>query len=206
MSFLKIRSRGGAHVLPLVVCIRPVLVAAGLQSCRYVRAVSSLSYAAHWNWSAWTTVNQYGNLTLNYGWMRSFGIMDWAGGLAIHLSPGVSSFVVRLTYFWVSSLTFRLVSWWVSVISPPSGAERSSSSTLATWSWVFWANASTGFTPRWCDALVWLVWFQWRRALCGERVCWHCHHQHADLDSRRLHDVRFPGLAHQGQAHRGMRR
>lgn len=54
------------------------------------------SPVAHWNWSAWTTVNQYGNLTLNYGWMRSFGIMDWAGGLAIHLSPGVSSFVACL--------------------------------------------------------------------------------------------------------------
>lgn len=38
--------------------------------------------------------NTDGNVTIGYGWLRGYGALDWAGGLAIHLAPGVSAFVV----------------------------------------------------------------------------------------------------------------
>jgi len=51
---------------------------------------------AHWIWSAWSTVDIYGNVTTHYGWLRALGALDFAGGTAVHLSSGMSALVAAL--------------------------------------------------------------------------------------------------------------
>lgn len=54
---------------------------------------STLVYdiCAHWVWSAW----QHDG-TLKYGWLREWGVLDFAGGLVVHQTSGAAAFVCAL--------------------------------------------------------------------------------------------------------------
>jgi ammonia channel protein AmtB len=55
----------------------------------------SLILLAHWMWSRYLIYDPIlGNYSLGAGWLKSFGALDWAGGCAVHIAPGVSSMIV----------------------------------------------------------------------------------------------------------------
>jgi Amt family ammonium transporter len=48
---------------------------------------------AHWVWSGW---NVSSGDEKNVGWLRWLGVIDFSGGIVIHLTAGISSFVATL--------------------------------------------------------------------------------------------------------------
>lgn len=52
---------------------------------------------AHWMWSRYLIFYpDTGNFSIVSGWLKSYGALDWAGGCAVHIAPGVSSMVAVL--------------------------------------------------------------------------------------------------------------
>jgi Amt family ammonium transporter len=51
---------------------------------------------AHWVWSAWSVTGADGKSALAFGWLRSLGALDFAGGTVVHILAGVSALVAAI--------------------------------------------------------------------------------------------------------------
>uniref|UniRef100_A0A6B2LII4 Ammonium transporter AmtB-like domain-containing protein n=1 Tax=Arcella intermedia TaxID=1963864 RepID=A0A6B2LII4_9EUKA len=51
---------------------------------------------AHWAWSAYEVTAPNGEVSVEYGWMRKLGAIDFAGGTVVHITSGFSALAASI--------------------------------------------------------------------------------------------------------------
>lgn len=51
---------------------------------------------AHWVWAVYTEIGLDGQPRIRGGWLKELGVLDWAGGLVVHVSSGFSALALAI--------------------------------------------------------------------------------------------------------------